>query len=94
MKHFRSKQKGNSLIWTFFIPVNANLWPQNGFCTCPHYPKCFVCKRTIGIEIGWHLVVFSPEAKNIPLGEKQKRSALKKASKGSIVDSSFFNCPR
>ncbi|RNA11158.1 hypothetical protein BpHYR1_004351 [Brachionus plicatilis] len=53
-------------------------------CSCPSYDKTNICKRIIGVASYFKLFAIPPEIKNLPMGEKRKRGAPKKAIKALV----------
>ncbi|RNA29112.1 hypothetical protein BpHYR1_009486, partial [Brachionus plicatilis] len=53
-------------------------------CNCPSYDKKNNCKHTIGVASYFKLYTISLEIKNLPIGEKRKRGAPKKATKALV----------
>ncbi|RNA13677.1 hypothetical protein BpHYR1_048048 [Brachionus plicatilis] len=51
---------------------------------CPSYDKTNICKRFIGVASYFKLFAIPLEIKNLPLREKRKRGAPKKAIKALV----------
>ncbi|RNA38350.1 hypothetical protein BpHYR1_027446 [Brachionus plicatilis] len=53
-------------------------------CSCPSYDKTNICKRIIGVASYFKLFAIPLEIKNLPMKEKRKRAAPKKAIKALV----------
>ncbi|RNA21530.1 hypothetical protein BpHYR1_030632 [Brachionus plicatilis] len=53
-------------------------------CSCLSYDKKNICKHIIGVASYFKLYTIPLEIKNLPMGEKRKRGAPKKATKALV----------
>ncbi|RMZ95911.1 hypothetical protein BpHYR1_026499 [Brachionus plicatilis] len=71
--------------WNQHVPSRhtqqSRLPPQ--LC-CPSYDKKNICKHIIGVASYFKLYTIPLEIKNLPMGEKRKRGAPKKATKALV----------
>ena len=68
-----------------FIEPNPVNW-KLGRCSCPFYLKNYICKHVIAVSATLRLdgCIIPLTAKQIPLGQKRKRGAPKKAAQALI----------
>ena len=71
-------------IWKATLSDNASEW-QQGICNCPSFFKEYICKHIVGMAIRLKFCRPPSAAKDIPLGEKQKRGRPRKATKALLT---------
>lgn len=68
----------------FPFPLNSENW-KLATCDCSDFFKLFMCEHVVGIAIRMKMYTVSPEAKNVPIGQKRKRGRPAKAKKALVV---------
>ena len=68
--------------------IDQDDWRNNSSCTCPYFFKKYMCKHVIGLANRLKLDDSDiPEiCQQVPLGQKRKRGAPKKATAALIID--------
>ena len=83
---FEEFNQSKSKYWSINI-INDD-WILNSSCSCPHFAKHYLCKHVIGIAnlLGLEGSAIPENAKDVPLGQKRKRGAPKKANRALLIN--------
>ncbi len=57
----------------------------DGICNCPAFFKKFMCKHVVSMAIRLNYCKPQPAPKNVPIGEKRRRSRPSKVKKALLI---------
>ncbi len=70
--------------WSVTLPMDQSKW-LDGICNCPAFFKKFMCKHVVSMAIRLNYCKPQPAPKNVPIGEKRRRSRPSKVKKALLI---------